>query len=512
MNDSLYYKDAGGYFRTYLENDFAAENGFKTTKADPSGLPSYDQINGLLPHPVWDGHEDELKLYDYCWQTAFGNLRRPSEASGFIRNYIDPAFNGNVFLWDSVFMLFFGLYGRRAFNFQGTLDNFYFKQHPDGFICREINEETGEEQFQRYDPSGTGPNLLAWSEWRYYRFSGDESRLKRVFPVIAGYHRWLRNYRSWQDGSYYSTGWGCGMDNQPRFRQPYRFEFFHGFNSWIDTTCQQILSAKLLVRIAEATGRTSDAAEFIGEAEKLTQLVNERMWNEDLGFYTDKYADGGLSDVMTVGAFWALLAGIVPPERLKRFTSHLNDPATFCRPHRVPTLAANSPYYCPDGGYWRGSVWSPTNYMVLEGLTAVDEHSLAAEIADNHYANILEVFRKTGTVYENYAPESPSRGVPSASSFVGWTGISGINVLLEYQLGIRADVPSNTIVWTIRQAERHGVMNYPFGEGTVNLICEARKSSADRPQILITGNVSANIQIHWPGGTFTVSCEPQEST
>ena len=31
--------------------------------------PSFDQIRGTLPEPVWDGHGDALEAYWYCWKT-----------------------------------------------------------------------------------------------------------------------------------------------------------------------------------------------------------------------------------------------------------------------------------------------------------------------------------------------------------------------------------------------------------------------------------------------------------
>ncbi|MFZ4569919.1 MAG: trehalase family glycosidase [Bacteroidales bacterium] len=58
-----------------------------------------------------------------------------------------------------------------------------------------------------------------------------------------------------------------------------------------------------------------------------------------------------------------------------------------------------------NGGYWRGSVWAPTNYMVLRGLTNYHRDSPAYEIALNHLNNVVEVFNRTGTLFENYAPE-----------------------------------------------------------------------------------------------------------
>ena len=71
---------------------------------------------------------------------AFKNLRKPTPANGFVSDFIDTAFNGCIFMWDSAFILMFAKYARQIFHFQGTLDNFYGKQHADGFICREIRQ------------------------------------------------------------------------------------------------------------------------------------------------------------------------------------------------------------------------------------------------------------------------------------------------------------------------------------------------------------------------------------
>ena len=87
-------------------------------------------------------------------------------------------------MWDSSFILMFARYGARFFPFQNTLDNFYAKQHPDGFICREIKAD-GADCFERYDPVSTGPNLIPWCEMVYYHQFGDVERLHKIFPVLV---------------------------------------------------------------------------------------------------------------------------------------------------------------------------------------------------------------------------------------------------------------------------------------------------------------------------------------
>ena len=365
--------------------------------------------------------------------------------------FIDPAFNDCIFLWDSCFMTLFGRYGARAFPFVRTLDNFYAKQHPDGFICREIGRALGDDRFPRFDPSSTGPNVMAWAEWEHYRNFGDRDRLARVFPALRAYHQWLRAYRTWPDGAYWSTGWGCGMDNQPRLPTgtPYADpEHYHGRMTWVDTTLQQLLSARLLAEMGRALGADAEVADMREEAVRLGRFVNDHLWSDADRFYCDRFDDGTVSHVKSVGGYWALLAGVVPPARVAPFVAHLEDPRAFKRPHRVPSLSADHPAYDARGGYWKGSVWAPTTYMVLRGLTAIGRDALAHEIGRNHLDNVVAVFEKTGTVHENYAPESAAPGTPSKRDFVGWTGLPPIAVLLEYVFGLRPDAPARRLCGT----------------------------------------------------------------
>ena len=181
------------------------ENGFISDRRGKEP-PTYEEAKELLPKPFIDGREDFSECYDKAWQIAFSNLKVPSEESGFCSSFIDTAFNGFLFMWDSSFIVMFGKYGQRAFDFHATLDNFYARQHPDGFICREISESENGDQFFRHDPSSTGPNILPWSEWLYYENTGDAERIRKVFPPLLAYHRWLREHRTWRDGTYWTTG------------------------------------------------------------------------------------------------------------------------------------------------------------------------------------------------------------------------------------------------------------------------------------------------------------------
>ncbi len=475
--------------------------------------PSFDEAWDSLPVPFWEGHAGAIDCYRKVWELAFANVRRPEPGSGFVSNFIDTAFNDCLFMWDSAFILLFARYGRRAFNFQRTLDNLYASQHPDGFICREIGTLDGRDRFERFDAASTGPNVMPWTEWEHYGDTADRGRLARAFPVLVSYHRWLRRHRTWRDGTYWTSGLGSGMDNQPRFPErpaaktgwPERLTY-HGHAVWIDACLQQILSADLLLRMADTLGRLEEVADLREERERLSRTVNERLWNEETAFYHDELVDGTLSDVRTVGAYWALIAGAVPQERIPAFVAHLEDPRRFKRPHRVPSLSADHPEYRADGGYWLGGVWPPTNYMILRGLDRSGYHDLAHEISREDLDHVVRVFEETGTLWENYAPEKAEPGNPAKGNFVGWSGLAPVAGLFEYVFGLRADAPNGRLLWDVRLLGGHGVRGYPFGrDGVLDLSCAARRSAGEEPRLEVRSTVPLELVVRWSGTEKTVA-------
>jgi len=489
---------------TYIRSPYYEKNPFLTRLPQTDAPPTYEQSRRLLPKPFWKGHEDVIACHDKAWQIAFKNLRMPTADSGFVSPFIDTAFNGYLFMWDSCFILMFGRYGSRAFDFQQTLDNFYARQHKDGFICRELLQTAAGEHFTRFDPCSTGPAIMAWCEWEYYKTTADRDRLADVYYPLLAYHEWMKENRTWRDGTYWSSGWGCGMDNQPRVELGRHVGFSHAHMVWVDACLQALLDARCLISMARELGHGEDIPALQQEAELLQRVVNDRLWSEQDAFYYDEWRDGRLNGVKSVAAYWALLAGAVPPQRLERFVAHLENEDEFNRPNRVPTLSADHPLYCGEGGYWRGSVWAPTNYMILRGLEANGYDGLAHDIACSFVKNVTQVFDQTGTVWENYAPESAAPGVgdgrTAAKDFVGWTGLAPISVLYEYVMGIKSDPVHGKLLWDVRLTEEHGVADYPFGDHAVTLHCDARASKDQEPVIRIEADCAIEVEIRWGDG------------
>ena len=105
-------------------------------------LPQFDKTKSLLPSPIYDENPLWVETYWKAWEMAFKNFQEPASGSGFVSQFLDPAFNENIFLWDGAFMTMFLNTAYPLVPGISSLDNFYVKQHATGEICREINRTT----------------------------------------------------------------------------------------------------------------------------------------------------------------------------------------------------------------------------------------------------------------------------------------------------------------------------------------------------------------------------------
>ena len=435
---------------------------------------------------------------------------RPEPASGFVANFIDPAFNDCLFMWDSCFMVMFGRYGARAFPFVRTLDNLYAKQHPDGFICREIGRADGADRFFRYDPDSTGPNVLGWTEWEHYRNFGDRERLARVFPVLRAYHQWLRAFRTWPDGSYFSSGWGCGMDNQPRLRPR-----------------PAVLQPRALARLDDV-GRHHAAAGALGAAAG-ADGAGARLRGRRGGHARGARAPLALRERPAVGRDGRLL--LRPLERraaerrqddrrvLGADRGRRAEPSASTASSRTSTTRARStgrtasrrsPPTRPSTTRRAATGAAACGPTRTTWCCAASRRSAATGSRTRSRATTSPTSsrssRRSGTLWENYAPESASAGDPARRDFVGPGGLPPIGVLLEYVLGLRPDAPARRLVWDVRLTERHGVKRYPFGRRrltrpVLRSASLARRAPADRGE---ARRAPIELELRWGGRSDVV--------
>ena len=479
-------------------------------------LFSYDEVRDKLPQPVLPGRPAWLGCYDYALKIAFSNAKLPEPGSGFISAFVDAAFNQDIFLWDTVFITMFADFARPFLPGIEALDNFYIKQLPDGEIPREMVRKTGEdfpfwvnreglplhsyfhnhyglrklstqtppkveemyfpdlgrpqEEAAWYTLDNLNHPLLAWGELTSYSLTGNAERLTEVFHPLLKQYEAMRTLLRHTNGLY-AGDWAV-MDNSPRNKY---------LGCCLDTSCEMVFFAAQLIEmmdILEAKGLMKADEKLRLELDdhrvSLTETINDLLWDEKTGFYFDLKPDGSRAPVKTIAAYWALAAGVADREQAENLVRWLEEPSAFKRIHRIPVCAASEEGYDPRGGYWRGSVWAPTNTMVLYGLEKYGFNALAREIALNHLDIVAQVWEDTGTIWENYPPDSVSSADADKKDFVGWSGMGPIRYLLRYALGLVPDAPHNTLRWNLdmdllREGEL-GCRHFRFGDTETDLL------------------------------------------
>ena len=248
------------------------------------------------------------------------------------------------------------------------------------------------------------------------------------------------------------------MDNMPRVQDGYNTIYSHGHMIWLDACLQQIMVAKILLKMGFYLERWQEIETFEDDIKHLSQYINDNMWSDKDGFLHDQYADNSLSTTQGIYAYWALHTDVLSKDRLDKLVAHLTDTTKFNRPHR----------------------------------------QLAWDITMNHYNNVLEVYKKTGTFFEYYAPESNHPGFMARKDFVGWTGLPPIAELIEYIFGIRANHEQNAITLDVNLLDAYGIDKYPYGQdGLISFKVQKRNSKEEKPKVTIQTNVPFKVILLW---------------
>lgn len=509
--------------RNYSFLDYAQRGMYFSKKQyQDEELPVFEEVKEKLPHPFIAAKPEWTDCYWYAVRVLLKNIHKPKAESGFVSNFVDAAFNKDIFLWDTCFMtMFCNLFHPYVPGIR-SLDNFYCKQFDDGEIPRELVRDTGKdfllwvnaydkplysyfhnhygfrglsqmknldyEQLYQPDlgrvveknPYLTLDNLnhpiLALAEWESYCHTKDVERLHLVWEPLYQYYRALWYHLRHANGMFV-TDW-ASMDNSPRNK-------YLGFG--VDITCEMILFAGNLLDMLEVLERNGyreqDAQErrsiLERERNETIEVVRRKMWNEEKGFFFDVAKDGRQCSIKTAAAFWALLSGAADRAQQEKLAEWLEDEKSFKRIHRVPVLAADEEGYNPRGGYWRGSVWAPMNAMIVMGLEKCKFRKMAKEIAMNHLDILNRVFLNTGTIWENYPADFISSGDADHADMVGWSGLAPILYLIRYGVGLCVSEGREELEWTLDEELLKqgsvGCKNYWFAGKRADLKAEYTK-------------------------------------
>lgn len=458
---------------------------------------SYEEAKHLLPEPILPDHLAWLReSYDAAWQMLYSLVRHPKRESGLPSAYLGTAsknFLEHQFVWDSSFTAMCTAYGWRALPAYATLNFLYSRQFDGGYLHREHDVRDGVPAAFEPDFS-PNPPIMSVAEWAIFAQTGDQLRLAKVYPALNEIHCWLRVNRRLPDGTYWTTGLANGLDNSPSLGEGYP-----------DLTAQMAQDAEMLGNMARVLGLGEDAKHWEEERIAIGEAMNAHLWSEPLQIFSTSLCEGGHNPNKVVTAFWPLWTGLVPEERVQALASHVKDPKSFWRHHPIPSLAADSTYYRPDGDYWRGSSWSPTTFAAIKGFERANRHDVAYEITLRHLECLTDVLRTTGHIWENYCAERSERGNWSGPDYC-WSALGPIAALFEIIIGIQPDAMHNTLLWRLPNENGIGIRNLALGPATITVRC-AQEADAKRV-IFVETDRRFTLVILRDSGECTWSCPP----
>ena len=279
------------------------------------------------------------------------------------------------------------------------------------------------------------PGLRAWSDW----WVADKHGRPRREGLTPGLLAWgsdtalvpgHEQLPEWEVGAsgHQRAAWESGQDDLPLWEEaewdPRREVIAM---SAVDLCSYRALDLEALSRIARILGDPAGARQLEAEHRRLVATMNEVLWSEAAGLYLDELP-AGHSPRVAASNFLPLIAGVPSTRQARRMVDVLRDPARFWGQWVLPTISRDDPAF-DDQQYWRGSIWPPMNYLVLQGLRRYGFDEVASELAWKGALMFLTDRRRTGFCRENFDARS---GRGRGRRFQSWGPLFALGAVEEF--------------------------------------------------------------------------------
>jgi alpha,alpha-trehalase len=224
---------------------------------------------------------------------------------------------------------------------------------------------------------------------------------------------------------------------------------YHNSMAAVDVNGFMVLDYRAMAVVADKIGKGEDAAAFREKALRLTEAVNEYLWDPaDMTYYTYDTVDRACVPSVTYSNQIALWARLAPPDRARPMIErYVLEPAKLWAPHGVRSLAVDDPLYNNENvikpySNWQGPIWPHANWMIMHALLHYGYHDAALEIAERVTRLCLNDLDRNGMMHENYHADN---GEPlAAPDFISWNLLVA-QMIEEARSGIFKPDPTQAI-------------------------------------------------------------------
>lgn len=438
INEKIYRFRSGGAIDDFLKEEKKAYSKKRL------------QISGL-----YEGSAEAI-TNNLFWMTLYQNgYHRYYTPAG--RNWIFPRSNGQpdhwtIFEWDSFFNSL-QLLVENVRLASDTVKAVLQTQYPNGNIPNWRGRFGG-------TPDRSQPPVGSFTVLKLFLRTGDEQLLKFAYPYLKKWHNFWTEYLpeghyrrdgnndgllEWGSDSQLVAGevppwekeaggkqrakWESGQDDLPNWDEAsYNEQTGTLEMNCLDLNSLYALDCYCLAQLAQFLGYKDDNQKYLQEYEKIKNLVNQFLWNENEGFYFDRHWDGRFSSRKAASNFFPLIARIPDEDRALKMLRHLLNPAEFWGDYVLPTISRDDPAF-NDQQYWRGAIWPPTNYLVYQGLKAYGLDLVAADFVKKSTDLFLRIWENYQLCPENFDSRT---GEASGQRYQSWGPLFALMGVEEY--------------------------------------------------------------------------------
>lgn len=244
---------------------------------------------------------------------------------------------------------------------------FFDHQHAQGAIPDFMSDSSRSFGFNK-------PPIHGWALRKLMQISDvvNATQLRAIYAPLARWTEWWLTYRDDdRDGlPQYNHGNESGWDNGTVFTEGVPVES-------PDLCAYLVVQMDVLAEIASRLGKPNEAITWAEKASDLFARMIAELWTGKR--FMAKHANthaivGGDSALMLI----PLILGERLPDNVR--ISLVAELRRFITKWGIPSEHPESVYYEADG-YWRGPIWAPPTYLIVDGLLGCNEHELALEIS-----------------------------------------------------------------------------------------------------------------------------------
>ena len=200
--------------------------------------------------------------------------------------------------------------------------------------------------------------------------------MAEIYPFMEKHTNFWFDYRDDNHNGLpqYHNGNDSGWDNATVFDVGFPME-------GPDLSAFLVLQMDVLADLARHLGREDKAVEWSQRSDALLTELLAAFWVDGRFVFRNALTGAYTQGSRSLLPYIPLILGEKLPVAIReKLIAELSDPAGLVTTFGPASEHPDSSLYDPDG-YWRGPIWAPSTFLIVEGLKAAGAPDLARSIA-----------------------------------------------------------------------------------------------------------------------------------